>query len=1122
MKKIIIGKALQLIPLKISLKMKLTYFLLFVSLLQSYANTYSQNKKVTLEMEEVTLRSVFDEIEQKTDFKFLYEKGVFQTDKIVSIFAKKEKLSSVLDKLLKNLNVSVEYIQKQIIIKREYDDGLNAKQLNQSKITGVITDENGLPLAGAVVLIKGTTTGVSTDFDGRFSIDATEGAILEISFLGYLTQEIIATNKPLEIILKENNLELEEIIVVAQGIEKSRKALGYAISKVDTEETETRPESDIARTLQGKISGVLISPSNGSSGASASIRVRGNLSLNQDNAALIVVDNVPFSGNLLDIDPNSIENITVLKGLNAAVLYGSDGRNGVILVETKAAAAKVGVKSFTAKITQTSYTNTVANLPDFQNTYGVGNNLVTDASTIGNYGSNGARFTDIDFIPHPLAGNSSFPEFANAEAPYEAARNNVKDFFNTGIGQITSVNLSATGEKTSLNFSLGYTDEGGILGNNDFKRYTMSLGGTSQLTDKLKLSASISYSSRNRNSQNGGDIVENAYIIPRSLDIHNLPFQDPVTGANVYYRTDEENPKWIIENTGTNTIVRRMNATVNLAYEFNEHHTLKYRGGLQVENGNSLSFRNKGGIGATEALGSLDIDSDNEFDIDNTFILASSYKISDKIGFDSQLGVNSRYETFRSQESEYSDQLVFGVLRPNNFRTPGEGDFDTNKRNLFGAFGQFDFDYDRFLYLNLSGRFDKGASVEKANQNLFYPGISVSFIPTSAFDFGDSFVNYLKIRAAYATSSGFPNLFNTRASLSSDPREFSDINGNLIVTNSLFGTLPNANLKPELHKEFELGLEGNFFNNTITLQASVFSRISDNQIFETGIAPATGFTDTVINAGRVDTEGIEIDLGIKLFKESAFNWNIRNTFTSFKSVVVDLPGDLTRRDNIIEGEEIGILLGSYVVRDSEGNALINPATGVLITSEDVGLQDEIIGNFQPDFRATSIHTLSYKNFKLSTQLEYTHGGDRRSDLFEILLERGVTTDTENREGSFVIPGVLGDVGTGLPILDANGNTVPNNIQVTGNNAVFSNFYDAEENRTFDDSVFRIREIALSYRLNKSTFKKLPFESVDFTLSGRNLFFYAPGFPAGFNFDPETTGITTPTTKRYALSVSINF
>lgn len=1117
---------------KYDLKMKLTTIFLVAMVFCMNANeSYSQKTKITLDVENVTIAKVLDEIENTTEFKFIYSVKNVDLKRKVSINVEQLSIKRILRTLFSETTTAYKVRGKQVILNKVALEEIEtmeppeeAGEQQSVNVTGQVLDHLGMPLAGVSIIEKGTTNGAVTDFDGNFEIVVAQDAVLVFTYIGFQSQELTASTSFMTVSMKENVSELEEVVVVAQGISKSRKAIGYAISKVETEETENRPEADISRTLQGKISGVLISPSSGSSGSAADIRVRGNLSLDQENNnALIVVDNIPFSGNLLDIDPNSIKNITVLKGLNAAVLYGSQGRNGVILIETKTNNSKTGKKSFSAKISQTSYTNTVASLPDFQNTYGVGNNLVTDAGTIGNFGSNGAPFSDIDFIPHPLSNNPSFPELANAVVPYQAAKNNVQDFFNTGIGQVTSVNIDAQGEKTSLNFSLGYTDEGGILGNNDFKRFNIGLGGTSQLTEKLKLSSSLTYSTRKRNSYSSlTDVVQNIYISPRSLDIHSLPFTDPVTGGSAYYRTDRENPRWTLANTGTETSVNRVNSTLNLTFELNKHHSLKYRGGFQLETRSVLGFRNRGGLGATESLGSLDLTSNTEFDVDNTFILQSNYKLSNKINFESQLGVNSRYETFKSQDSEYTDQIVQGVLRPNNFRVSGEGDYDEAKENLLGVFGQFEFEYDKFLYLNLSGRLDKGATVERQNQNLFYPGVSIAFIPTSAFNFSNSFIDYLKIRGAYATSSGYPNRYKTRPNLSSDPREFSDINNNLIVTNSLFGTLANPNLKPELHKEFELGLEGNFFDNTITLQASVFSRISDNQIFETGIAPATGFEDTVINAGRVDTEGLEIDLGVRLFRDSEFNWDIRNTFTTYESVVVDLPGDITRRGNLIEGEELGVFLGSYVMRDPEGNPLIDPTTGVVIASDDVGLQDEIIGNTVPDFRATSIHTFRYKNFTLSTQLEYTHGGDRFTSLVENLLERGVTIDTENREGSFLQPGVYGDLSTGLPLLDANGNTIPNATQLTGNNAIFSNFYEPDENVTFDDSVFRIREIALSYNLNKANFKNLPFRNVDITLSGRNVFFNAPGFPAGTNFDPESTGLSTPTTKRYSLSISVNF
>ncbi|UOY05281.1 SusC/RagA family TonB-linked outer membrane protein [Muricauda sp. SCSIO 64092] len=1125
--------------------MKITTFFLITVIFGMYADdSYSQRTRITLNVKDILISEVFDEIEKTTEFKFIYSINNVDLERKVSINVEQLRIHNVLQSLFYNTSTVYKLRGRQVILtklpppapKIEVSDSL---QLAQEKwiVRGLVVDNLGVPLPGVSVVEKGTTNGVASDFDGNFEIIVEEGAVLVFSSIGFLSLELAASPDFMNIKMKENISELEEVIVVAQGITKDRKALGFGVAKVNTAETEGRPEADVTRTLQGKIAGVQITPSSGSSGDFTNITVRGNLSLTQGNNALIVVDNVPFSGNLLDIDPNSIANITVLKGLNASVLYGSLGRNGVILIETKSGSAKVGKRSFTARLSQTAYTNNVANLPDFQNTYGVGNNLVTDASTVGNLGSNGARFTDVDFVPHPLAGNPSFPEFpANAVVPFEPVPNNVRDFFNTGIGQITALNIDATGEKTSLNFSLGYTSEGGILGNNDFQRFNIGVGGTAQLTDKLKLSSSISYSARTRNSYvpvdilNDGeqeDILQNLYIVPRSLDIHSLPFEDPLTGASVYYRSNRENPLWTLENTGRERTTRRINGVTNLTYEFNKNHRLKYRGAFQYQTVNQLTFRNRGGVtdDIEDSLGSLNLDAFTETIADNTLIFESNFQLSDHIGLDSQIGVNSRFEVDTSQETDLNDQIVFGVLRPNNFRVPDQGDYDEGKENLLGVFGQFDFNYNQYLYLNLSGRLDKGSTVESENQNLFYPGVSLSFIPTSAFDFKNSFVNFLKIRAAYATSAGFPGRFNTRNRLISDPRNFSDINGNLIVANNFSRTLGNIGLGPELHREFELGLEGNFFDNAITLQVSAFNRISEDQIFETEVARSTGFDDTFINAGRLDTRGLELDLSVSLFRKSEFNWDIRNTFATFTTEVVELANNATRLEgdqDLVVGEDLGAILGSYVMRDPNGNALINPATGVVIASDDVGLQPEVIGSTIPDFTATSIHTFRYKNFSLSTQLEYTHGGDLLSPVVELLLERGITTDTRNREGSFLVPGVLGDVFTGQPLLDANGNTIPNTSQITGNNAVFANFYDPDENITFDASVFRIREIALSYSLTKDVVGKLPFQSIDFSVSGRNVFFHAPNFPSGINLDPETVELTTPTTRRYAFTVSVNF
>ncbi len=993
------------------------------------------------------------------------------------------------------------------------------------EVKGTVHDNLGAPLPGASILVKGTNTGTQTDFDGDFTIIANSEDFLIISYLGFKTQEVLVTTTKLNIILEEESNTLEEVIVTSLGIKKSKKALGYAVTTLKGEELENKPVADVSRALQGKVAGVQINIGSGSTGEEPSIRIRGVSSITNDNSPLIIVDNAPFIGSLIDINPNDIKSFSVLKGLNASLLYGTEGRNGVILITTKSGSGSKGKEKILVDFSQTVYTNTVANLPEYQNKYGQGgdNNFVG-----GNIGNWGAAFSEIDFVPHPYANNPAFPEFANVQVPYKAAPNNVKNFFKTGIGTVTSINISTSQEKTSFNLSAGYTDETGIIGDNDLKRFNLGVGGSAQLTDKLDVSATFKYSTRKRNSQNGSGIFDILLYIPRSIDVFNLPYEDPVTGANAYYRASA-NPNWLINNTGRNDDVVRMFATFNTKYVINTNLNLNYRVGLDQFVGDEFDFANRGGANDPDDItGFLVLDYDKEETIDQTLILNGSYQLSNKIGIDGQIGANSKTINVKSNSSTYEDQVVFGFFRPSNFNSQ-VGSASRARENIAGVFGQLEFNYDQFLFVSLSGRNDWSSTLEKENQSLFYPGVSVSFLPTSAFDFNSKIVNYLKMRGAYATSSGFPGRFRTRSILDSEPQRFIGPDG-IIRSIGSPTRLANPNLKPELHKEVEVGIESRLFNNRVRLEASVYRRISEDQIVDRSLDRSTGFGITATNIGRIDNEGVEIDLGIDIIKNDNFNWNLRNIFTAYETTVVELDAPIELNDDddnddrfLIEGQPYGVIFEDHALRDNEGNFLINPNNGELLVSDDLGLPDKIIGDPTPDWTLTTINEISYKGFSLSAQLEYTHGGDIASRTAISLLERGVTRDTENREGTFIIPGVYGDPNTGLPLLDANGQTIPNTVQANGNRTAFSNYYAANDNRIFDASVFRIREVALSYTLDAKRYK-LPFENIAFTLSGRNIFYHAPNYPKYTNVDPEVDlgSTSVPTTKRYAFTVSVSF
>lgn len=1003
----------------------------------------------------------------------------------------------------------------------------------QKTITGTISDSNGIPLPGVNVVVKGTSTGAATDFDGNFSIEANQGDILAISYIGFKSIEIpVGEQSVLNITLEEDTESLDEVIVTAQGIRKSKKALGYAITKLDSEEVEKRPEANLAKTLQGKIAGVNIGTTSGQSGSASSITIRGAVSINQSNSPLIVVNNVPFNGSLSDIDPNNIESLNVLKGLNAAVLYGSEGRNGVILIQTKSGNTALGESKTRASFSTTTYINTVSQLPEFQNSYGQGQ----EGSFIPTFLSIwGPSFDSLDEVAHPYANlGSIFPEFDGATTPYTAKPDNVKNFFNLGIGKIHSLNVSTSTEKLGFNLSAGYADEEGVVDNNNLKRFNISVGGNAQVTDKLHISSTLNYSTRKVNFVLSQESTNRIYYLPRNVDITELPYQNPLTGESVYYRNDN-NPLWIINNAGINNDIVRVFGTFNANYSLSDNLSASYRVGFGSEQFDRFSYSNRGGFSGAFQNGYLNIDALKEVEVDQTLMFSFNKDLTDDVNFEAQVGANSKLTTNKTFTSDFDQQIAYGFLRPDNYAALSDSNYFKARTNIAGVFGQFQFGYKNYLYATVSGRNDWGSTVETENQSIFYPGASVSFIPTSAFDFGGDIINYFKIRGAYATSSGFPGRFGTRNELIVDALRYAANDGSFPVTNRFSNVYGNPDLKPELHREIEVGIETKLFNNRVNLEASLYKRISEDQIVESELSPSTGFSTKFVNIGRIDNKGIEVDLGIDVIKNENFKWNLRNIFSAEESLVVEtLDGARILLDAdryAVEGQPYGAIVGDYALRDEEGNLLISgnggsTRVGEVIASSDIGLQTEVIGDPNPDWKLATINSLSYKNFNFSAQIEYTHGGDISSRAVEDLLERGVTRDTENREGSFVIPGILADDDTGEILLDPNGDPIPNTIQLNGLRTVFSNYYNANDLSMWDASVFRIREISFGYTLNMKKGRKLPFEKIDFTLTGRNLWYVAPNFPKYTNFDPESDrGLgrnTIPTNKRFALGISLTF
>ena len=1061
----------------------------------------------------------------------------------------------------------------------------------EKTISGTVTDRAGLPLPGATVLIKGTSQGTSTDFDGNYSINANQGETLVVSYVGYTTKEaIVGTSNTLNFQLEESTEALEEVVVTAQGIKREQKSLGYAVSTVKSESIEQRPDSDVARVLSGKVAGVNITASNGMSGSSTNIIIRGYSSVTQSNQPLFVVDGVPYdsgtnnqtsffdgsteSSRFLDLDPNSIESVSVLKGLSATVLYGSQGRNGVILITTKNSESGNVSKKTEITINQSVFLAD-AILPKYQNNYGGGFHQGfgfffsnwgprfdrTDDDGIANAGEyfgDAANGNAILFHPFNFIGDTSL--IAGYESlltqPYEyKPYDGVKDFFRQGSVYSTSINIRGGSDKVNFNANYGRTEDNGITRANSVTRNALSLGGNAQLSNKFSVSGVFNFTKTDYKSPSnvagGGSGVASAsaggsgvfldiMYTPRSVDLTNIPYQ-AADGRSVYYRSgnDIQNPYWTLKHAKTTQNTDRFNGNMSLNYDINEWLGVTYRAGIDTYTELNAYGQDRGGVDG-DPTGIYRTIAVRNTIWNHDIIFTADKDLNEDLNLKVILGANGNRTVYTQDGLESTGQLAFGVLKHYNFTTNSAvNSFSAlniaydSEANRLGVYVDATLGFKNYAFLNLVGRNDWSSTLESDNNSLFYPGASIAFIPTTAFDgISGDVLNYLKLRVGYGSSAGFPDPYFTRNVLDLTARSFVDNTATVISSNSVSNTLGNPDLKPEKVSEFEVGLDSRLFK-ALNLNVSLYKKKTKDLITSQRLDDATGFTNTLVNIGEIESKGVEVDFDLDVVNSAeadGFKFNLAGNFSANESTVTDL-ADGT--DNIaltdilvgaaanyaVEGRPFGVLLGSTILKDENGNRVVGNDGFYLV---DNSLSE--IGDPNPDWTAALIPTFRYKNFALSANIQYRQGGDIYSTTANALLGRGVVDydDPINREANYILPGV-----------DSNGN--PNNVAITSTNLGFDNFFagNIAELAIYDGTTIRLQELSLSYVMPESILKNTPFGSLTLTLSGQNLWYKAINFDGDLRYDTNSSStgvgngqgidyITGPSSRRYGLSVKASF
>ncbi|MEQ8629348.1 SusC/RagA family TonB-linked outer membrane protein [Ekhidna sp.] len=1046
----------------------------------------------------------------------------------------------------------------------------------QRTVSGKVTDDAGEALPGVNVVIKGTTTGVTTDLDGNYRISVEDGATLVFSYVGFDTQEIAVGARSTIDLSMAGTTELQEVVVTAIGIESNKRALGYSVQNVDSEELANTQETNLVNALSGKAAGVTVVSSSGTPGASANIRIRGNTSISGSNEPLFVIDGVPIdnseagngvggvdqSNRAIDLNPSDIESLTVLKGPSATALYGIRAANGAIVITTKS-----GKRNTAPSISISSSVEfTEANkLLPLQREYAQGQSGVYRGPETFDGFSWGPRISDLEYD-----GDDTYPFdprgrlVAAGEGDGTPARGfDNYDFFDTGITTDNNISVRGGTEGTTYYLSAGYLNQKGIVPNSQFERITFRANVSTDITEKLTASMSAAYSNsggiRMQRGSNLRGVMLGLIRNTPSFDIglgrsgrdaadYRPAYQYANGGQRSYRDGIYDNPYWVVNKNFTEDNVNRIIGYTALKYEIMPGLNVQYKLGIdnfidsrvaaieKVQN-NDLSIEWNPGSVVNREINSTDLNSDFIITYDKTFS-----------GGDITLNALAGHNYYSSSTT---DNITTGnTLASLGFYNISNASdviatYNPVKRELMGVYADVKLGYRDMVFLNLTGRNDWSSTLPDDDNSFFYPSVALGFVASEALNLSDT---YIKVRASWGQVGNDAPVYST---ISYFAQSFIGGDGFLTGTSFPFngvnafeqnGTLGNNVLKPELTSTYEFGVDVKALGGRIGLDLTYYKSETEDQILPVTVSAASGYLSTITNAGLVSNEGIEAVLSGTPYQAGDFSWDVNLNFTHYKSIVEELAPGLTNvflagftsvSSRAIEGEPFGALFGGKFQRNDAGQILIDPATGFPLQDPN----SDILGDPNPDFVMGIRNTFSYKNFTLSALLDIRQGGDVWNGTSGIANYFGTSkksADTRDLTG-VVFNGVLRDSSLDNEDGTQVGGTA-NNIQVDFANEaqglgtyryVRYGFGGLGESNIQDGSWVRLREVSLTYNLPKSIIDNTPFKSASITAVGRNLWLDTPYT----GIDPETnlTGASNgfgldyfnnPNTKGYTFKLRL--
>jgi TonB-linked SusC/RagA family outer membrane protein len=1056
-------------------------------------------------------------------------------------------------------------------------------------ITGTITGtDDGLPLPGVSVRIRGAVGGTQTNSAGQFTLSVpAEAKGLDISSIGYVTKSITLTvSNVINLTLTSDAKTLSEFVVTANAIRREKRTLGYSAPTINNEELTEGGNRSILNSLAGRISGVNITSTSNTPGSSSRVVLRGGSSISGSNQALIVVDGIPIDNSSViggasslnsidfgnrgnDIDPDDIESVTVLKGPAAAALYGSRASNGALIYTTKSGKNRLKKTEITFSTTNTF--SSVLKLPDFQNEYGQGyyDEISADgksATYINDPQENwswGAPFTGL------AQDWGQQIDGVRQSKPYSAVKNNVKDFFETGFATDNNLGFSGGGEKSSFYLGINSLNSDGYYpGNSDFyNKYGVRFNGSTEFSNKFTAGISFNYSKINSKQVFGGQttnsVFNNVLQTPRDIPLNQLgDFSNKYnsygfTDANGvsqpnkygYYGAYTLNPYWILENYNNFNDVNRVTGNFNVAYKPTKWLNIVERVGIDSYSDRRRFLAPKYSFTAADELGnyattpltsngSYEIDQFNVNEVVHDLMVTATHKFNNDFEGSFMLGNNIRQRATTSNRTATNSSG--GLVVPDWYNLQNSNgpvniiQDNISKRRLIGIYADLNLSYKNMLFLEATGRNDWSSTLPVANQSFFYPSVSGSFIFTELLKNSSisNILNYGKLRSSYAQVGNDTDPYQLTS-----PYSRATISGNFGSTVFPFGnvaalmagsTIGNADLKPEKTSSFEIGTELGFFQNRIAVDFSYYKNNSKNQILSIPIPNSTGYGFSVVNAGEIQNNGVELSLrGTPVKTSYGLTWELFGTYTKNTSKVVSLMpgiqqfvlGGFSGMSIVAAvGQPYGEFYGVTNATDDQGRTIVSATTGRPVATTTA----QYLGSYNPDYQASLGTNLKYKNWSLNALFDTKHGGVFYSRTKDNLSFTGTSAETGGERIGVIFPNSV--------YLDANGASVVNNSVTYNKQDYFGGTLNPGVN-IVDATYIKLRTLGFSYQFNKEQLAKTPFGSATIGIFGNNLFIWTPsenkyadpeinsggaGNEQGFDFTAQ------PSVRNYGVNLKVSF